>query len=138
MPLPAKILIVDDEPHIRAFLRKLVRANLPGCIATEAADAATALATYTQERPDLVLLDINLIGSSGLDVLAQIRALNPAAVVVMVTAVNVMKAVNQALTNGAHGYILKDQSHEEISRTLMDLIATAFGDEAPSPEAPGA
>jgi DNA-binding NarL/FixJ family response regulator len=136
MALPAKILIVDDEPHIRAFLRKLVRANVPGCVAYEAGDTAAAVATYERERPDLVLLDVNLIGSSGLDALAQIRAVNPAAVVVMVTAVAVLGTVQKALESGAHGYILKDQPHEEISRTLMDLIATAFDDEPPPAKGP--
>ncbi len=127
MPMPAKVLIVDDEPHLRTLMSKLVRVNLGGAAVLEAGDGPTAFALYQQERPDLVLLDINLIGSSGLDTLGQIRAFDPDAVVIMLTAVNVRRAVEEATKQGASGYILKDTPYEEIAQALRDIVTAVFG-----------
>lgn len=128
MAHPSKILIVDDEVHLRALLRKLVRINLGAPTVVEAADGPGAVALYKSERPDLVLLDINLIGSSGLEALGEIRAFDPEAVVVMLTAVDVRSAVEEATAKGASGYILKDTPHEEVAQALRDIVATVFGD----------
>lgn len=136
MPHLAKVLIVDDEPHLRKYFGQLVRANLGGPAILEAGDGATATALYATENPDLVLLDINLIGGSGLDVLGELRAADPEAVVVMVTAVDVRTAIEEAMAKGAAGYILKDSPFEEISAALKDIVAANFED--PSTDNPPA
>ncbi|MCF7689742.1 MAG: response regulator transcription factor [Cephaloticoccus sp.] len=131
MPNPAKILIVDDELHIRKYLSLLVRTSLGVSTVIEAADGATALTLYASEKPDMVLLDINLIGGSGLEVLGQLLQLDPDAVVVMNTAVNIRRSVEEAVEKGASGYILKDTPQEEIVAALREIINDVFGD-APS------
>ena len=129
-----RVLVVDDEPHIRAYVKMLVRATLEATEITEAGDQATALARFAETRPQLVLLDINIIGGNGLEVLRQIRAQDPEVVVVMVTAVNVRHTIEEALQAGANGYIMKDSSDDEIARTLREIIEDANApDHGPSP-----
>jgi DNA-binding NtrC family response regulator len=83
MPVP-NVLVVDDDPLQRWAVREQLQAW--GYVVIEADGAATALATYRAESPDLVLLDLRLGEDSGLDVLKDIRALDPSAAVIMITA----------------------------------------------------
>jgi DNA-binding NarL/FixJ family response regulator len=126
MPSPSKVLVVDDEPHVRVYVSQLVKATLTDIEILQAGDEATALSLYDQHRPELVLLDINLIGSSGLDVLAGIVALNPDAVVIMLTAINVRHTIEDAVAKGASGYILKESSFEEMAEALREVVRTHF------------
>jgi DNA-binding NarL/FixJ family response regulator len=122
---PPQVLIVDDEPHVRAFISALLRESFSSLSILEAGDDAAALAAMAA-RPDLVLLDINLIGSSGLDLLPQLLALHPDTVVVMLTAVSVRQAIEQAMARGARGYVLKDGTLEELEAALRDVIRDNF------------
>jgi DNA-binding NarL/FixJ family response regulator len=126
MPSPSKVLVVDDEPHVRVYVSQLAKATLADIEILQAGDEATALSLYAQHRPDLVLLDINLIGSSGLDVLAGIVALNPDAVVIMLTAINVRHTIEDAMAKGAAGYILKESSFEEMAEALREAVRASF------------
>jgi DNA-binding NarL/FixJ family response regulator len=115
MDLPYKVLVVDDEPHIRTYVSMLVRDTLTESTVVQAGDEAGAMAQFAATKPDLVMLDINLIGSSGLDVLEKIRQLDPAVVIIMLTAVNVRHVVEEAMAKGANGYILKESTNEEMA-----------------------
>ena len=126
MPSPSKVLVVDDEPHVRVYVSQLAKATLADIEILQAGDEETALSLYTQHRPELVLLDINLIGSSGLDVLSRIVALNPDAVVIMLTAVNVRHTIEDAMAKGAAGYILKESSFEEMAEALREAVRASF------------
>jgi DNA-binding NarL/FixJ family response regulator len=126
MPSPSKVLVVDDEPHVRVYVSQLAKATLADIEILQAGDEETALSLYTQHRPELVLLDINLIGSSGLDVLSRIIALNPDAVVIMLTAVNVRHTIEDAMAKGAAGYILKESSFEEMAEALREAVRASF------------
>ncbi|AOS43652.1 putative transcriptional regulatory protein TcrX [Lacunisphaera limnophila] len=135
MANPTKVLVVDDEPHLQVFMTLLVRTTLTEVSVVAAGDEATAMAQFHATRPDLVLLDINLIGSSGLDVLTQIRQVDPEVVVVMLTAVNVRQVIEEAMARGANGYILKEASEEEMADTLREILE-ADNDRAEAPRQP--
>lgn len=122
MPDPTRVLIVDDEPHVRAYLKMLVRDTLLAVEICEAADVTEALARFAEFRPDLVLLDVNIVGGTGLEVLRGIRSQNPGVVVVMITAVNVRHTIEEAIAAGADGYIMKDAGDDEIARTLREIL----------------
>jgi DNA-binding response OmpR family regulator len=122
MPAPNKILVVDDEPHMRAYIGALLRDLLTAVDIVEAGDEATALAQFAAQRPDLVMLDINLIGSSGLNVLKKIRAQDADVTIVMLTAVGIHQVVDEAMANGADGYILKECSYEEMAADLREVL----------------
>lgn len=127
MAVTTKVLVVDDEPHLRTFVRILLCSTFADLEVYEAGDETAALALYTEKRPDLVLLDINLIGVSGLDVLQRLRRLDPEAEVVMLTAVNVRHTIEEAQAKGAAGYILKDTDEEELTTALLEIVQARFG-----------
>ncbi len=132
MPKPSRILIIDDEPHMRTYFGLLARTTLGGPEILEAGDEAAGLAAYAERKPDLVLLDINLIGASGLDVLGKLLALDAGANVVMLTAVSLRRSIEEAQAKGAKGYILKDSGEDEVSAALREVTGELFGDAAPS------
>jgi two-component system, chemotaxis family, chemotaxis protein CheY len=121
MARPKNALLVDDEAHVRAFMRLLLRElGIEEC--WEAADGASALHLIKQHKPDLVLLDINLPGMTGLQVLGQIRQLDPDLPVVMATAQSSMSIVSEAVRLGASGYLLKHCPKEETLEALRDIV----------------
>src|SRR5712672_2116207 len=75
------VLVVDDEPPIRRFLRASLTAA--GHRAVTADDAAGALAAMTAEKPDLVILDLGLPDRSGFEVIAEIRKHSPVPIIVL-------------------------------------------------------
>lgn len=134
MDFPDKILIVDDEPHVRAFLSKIAEAHLGAPKVLESADGEGAIELFQQEQPGLVLLDVNLIGLSGLEVLERIRALDEDAVVIMLSTVNVISVIREVVDRGANGYILKNAGSEKVTESLLAAVAESFGEEADGEE----
>ena len=129
MNFPSKILIVDDEPHVRAFLSKLAQSDLGAPAVFEASDAESALELFQSKRPDLVLLDVNLIGTSGLAALEQIREVDEDVVIIMLSTTSVITAIRQAIELGANGYVLKNAGSAEVARSILEVVAESFGNE---------
>jgi two-component system chemotaxis response regulator CheY len=121
MPRPTHALIVDDEAHVRAFLRLLLK-ELGVTHTWEAADGQAAIDLTVQHKPEVVLLDINLPVVSGLQALARIRALEPDIPVIMVTSQTAMSTVQEAARLGAAGYVLKHVPKPEALRSLAEAI----------------
>ena len=113
----SKVLIVDDEPTIRWALTEALRGWGYETIEAET-DAATQAAVVT-ERPDVVLLDINLPDSSGLDLLREIKRRHPQAAVIMITAETLFENASAALRGGADDFIGKPV-HLEGLRFALD------------------
>ena len=90
MSFPRKILLTDDEAHIRKFIG-LVLKKFGDPRILEASDGAIAVQLYAQEKPDLVLLDVNMPNLDGLQALEQIKRLDPDALVVMLTGITVAR-----------------------------------------------
>jgi two-component system OmpR family response regulator len=99
-----KILIVDDEERISSLLSEWFRDKYAIRVA---ADGQTAVEYATSDRPDVVLLDINIPKISGLEVLKRMRALYPKLPVIMVTGTSDEVAVTTALMRGAFAYVPK-------------------------------
>ena len=122
MALPSNALIVDDEPHVRTFLRLLLReVGVTEC--WEATDGGQALAMALHHQPELILLDINLPVMSGLEVLDQLRAAKCESPVIMVTSQSAMKSVLESARLGAIGYILKHSPKDQALTTLRETLA---------------
>ena len=128
MPFTGKILIVDDEPHVRKFVG-LVARSLGSPTLIEAADGQQALEVYASQQPDLVLLDVNMPVLDGLSALTAIRTRNPEAVVVMMTSLVNRQTVEACLQAGAAGYLRKDTPKDEIQAELAAIIRESFADE---------
>jgi two-component system KDP operon response regulator KdpE len=124
---PAKILVVDDEPH----LVKLVRSNLEAqrYKVITAMDGPSALALVEKEGADLVILDIMLPGMDGFDVLQKIREFSSVPVI-MLTARDQDVDVVRGLRSGADDYVKKPFSvHELLARVEAVLRRAASNDE---------
>jgi CheY-like chemotaxis protein len=122
---PQKVLIIDDEPHIRAYLRLIV-GEAGATEIKEAGDGPNALLMYQHFEPDLVMLDFNLPGEDGLAILERIIAHDPAACVVMMTAVASREMVEKCAAAGALNYIRKDTPRDQILQTLRTSWSDAI------------
>jgi CheY-like chemotaxis protein len=120
---PQRILVVDDEAHIRTYLR-LILQSLGATEIHEAGDGPNALMLYQQHHPDLVMLDFNLPGEDGLEILQHLLELDPDAPVVMMTAVASREIVEQCAAAGALNYIRKDTPRDGIAKALRETWAS--------------
>jgi CheY-like chemotaxis protein len=121
MTFTGKILLVDDEPHVRKYLGLIVR-GLGSPVTIEATTGEEALSKYAAESPDLVLLDVNMPMMNGLQILAGIMAQDPKAQVVMLTSLANRQTIEECLKIGAVGYIRKDTPKEAILAELAAIV----------------
>jgi two-component system, NarL family, invasion response regulator UvrY len=112
-----KILIVDDHPIVRAGLRRLLAAE-PQMDVQEATNGSEALSLFRSHRPGLVILDLNLPGVGGIEVLGRLKAEEPAVRVLILSVHDDAIYVTRALQAGAIGYISKHAPPDQ----LMDAI----------------
>jgi len=115
-----KLLIVDDEPALRKALRTSLMAS--GFDVAEARNGDEALAMLPQTPVDLVLLDINMPGRSGIDVCRRIRALSMHTGIVMVTVRDSEEDKVQALEAGADDFITKPYLLREMVARLRAVL----------------
>jgi DNA-binding NarL/FixJ family response regulator len=112
-----KILIVDDHPIIRAGLRRLL-AGEPGIEIREAATGREGISAFREDRPALVILDLNLLGLGGLEVIARLKIADPAARILVLSMHDEEIHVTRALQAGAMGYITKNAPPELIIEAI--------------------
>lgn len=135
MPFDLRAMVVDDDDHVRTFLVVLLRKIVSGPI-TEARNGEEAVNLYRSERPDLVMLDVNMPVMDGLEALARIREVNPAAVVIMITSLAMRRIVESALQAGATNFIRKDTPREMMAEIISETITANLVPGAPSAERP--
>ena len=117
------VLVVDDEPAIRRFLRTSLGAV--GHRVVTADDAAGALAGLASEKPDVIILDLGLPDRSGLDVIAEIRQRSPVPIIVL-SARNDERSKVAALDLGADDYLAKPFGMAELMARLRAALRHAF------------
>jgi two-component system NtrC family response regulator len=119
LPEPFRVLVVDDEPAqlelVAGFLRKR------GFDTEEASDGAAALARFKREPFDLVLTDQKMPDCSGLELLDRVRALNPEAAVIIVTAYGTIETAVSAIKAGAADYLTKPLNLEELLHRVQQV-----------------
>ena len=123
MAKPDTILVVDDEPPIRRFLRTSLSAS--GYRVVEAEDAAGGMRLLTAEKPDLVILDLGLPDRSGLDLIPEIRKTSPVPIVVL-SARHDERSKVEALDFGADDYLSKPFGMAELMARLRAAMRHAF------------
>jgi two-component system chemotaxis response regulator CheY len=143
MPRPVNALIIDDEAHVRVFIKLLLK-QLGIETIWEAGDGSAALEQAALHKPDVILLDINLPQVGGLEVLAKLKAAHPSIPVIIVSSQSTMKTVIQTRELGAEAYVLKHAPKTEVLQMLSDAFdniansgdaETADGGAAPAPPA---
>ena len=118
------VLLVEDHFLARIALRSVLAGHPQICVIGEAGDGEQGLAMYRALRPDVMLLDLRLPGTSGFDVLTRVRREFADARVVVLSNYQGSEDVYRAVRSGAAGYLTKDASGQE----LIDAITTVHRD----------
>ncbi|PCR95264.1 DNA-binding response regulator [Pseudomonas sp. FW215-R2] len=119
--MTCNLLLVDDHSLIRAGVRALVL-DIPGyAVIGEANDGSQLLEMVEQLNPDIVLLDISMKETGGLEALQRLRRVRPHSKVLILSMHTDPALIMQALESGAHGYLLKDTTATELEHALEAL-----------------
>jgi DNA-binding NarL/FixJ family response regulator len=116
-----KILLVEDHAVVREGVRRLLSVHMTASIA-EAGDVESALALYAQDKPDLVILDLNLTGAGGLEMLRRLLAIEPDAKVLIFSMHAEPGFAARALKAGAKGYVSKSAPSEELIAAVNRVL----------------
>jgi len=113
-----KVLIVDDHAVVRLGLNTLLSDEKDIIIVGEAANADQAMTQIELNKPDVVILDIQIPGKNGIEVCKDIVSQYPNTKVVMLTSHTSDEFITQAIRAGASGYVLKQVGNEELLRAI--------------------
>jgi DNA-binding NarL/FixJ family response regulator len=143
-----RIVIADDHAIVRAGLKQMFAIMPDMEVIAEAVDGESVLETLRHSRNDILLLDLNMLGISGPDLIARIRAHWPKQPVLVLSMHDTAQIASRALKAGADGYVTKDSEPEVLLAAIrkvaaggrfissevaqkMALLATASGDRMP-------
>jgi DNA-binding NarL/FixJ family response regulator len=113
-----KILIVDDHPVVRRGLHSILTNMNDIQVVGEAENSVQALDRTRQLRPDVVILDIRLPGSSGLQIIQALKQIHAEVKIVVLTSYDTDEHLFGALSSGAHAFLLKSVAHEEVAEAI--------------------
>jgi DNA-binding NarL/FixJ family response regulator len=114
---------VEDHPVFRQGLVQMVNAERDLSVCGQAKDAAHALEEIARLKPDLALVDISLPGKSGLELIKELRAVNRAIKLLVVSMHDEALYANRVLRAGGDGYIMKQEDLDEIINAIRDVLA---------------
>ena len=126
---PITLLLVDDSELVRTGLRTLLTARgdrQQFTVLVEASTVAAAVTEAARVAPDVVLLDIRLPDGTGFEACRQILAKQPETRVLILTSVIDDNLVYEAMSSGAHGYLLKEINAQALWQAIIDVAAGKF------------
>jgi DNA-binding NarL/FixJ family response regulator len=118
--MTTKVAIVEDHPDIRLSLTEWINAAPDHQCVCACPDAETALIEIPRARPDVVLVDIQLPGQSGIACIARLKQTMPDLLAIVVTVYRDRELLFQALKAGASGYLLKRSTPEEVLHAISE------------------
>ena len=124
--MPASILIVDDHPLFVEALKLVIQEAFPQARLSEATSIDSARSVLERQGPfDLVLLDLSMPGTRGLDGLIELRSRYPKLPIVVVSALEDPRIIHEVMTCGAAGFISKSSRGSDLGRAIKDTLAGA-------------
>ena len=120
-----KAMVVDDDEHVRTFLVVLVRKLVSGTV-FEARNGLEAIEVYQEEKPELILLDVNMPLLDGMATLERLKEINPEVVVIMITSLAMRRIVEEAVQGGAAHFIRKDTSKAQMIQIIKETVCHAY------------
>jgi DNA-binding NarL/FixJ family response regulator len=118
-----RILIVDDHEVVRRGLRQILAEAVPSCVVAEAGDSAGALGAIAGTAWDLLILDVNIPGRSGLEVLEDAKRLRPGMPVLVVSAYPEEELAVRCIRLGAAGYLGKNTASTELVGAVRKVLS---------------
>ena len=116
-----KVLIVDDSGYMRQVIRKYLEPK-GFVIVGEAADGWEAIQLFDQLRPDVVTMDISMKKLGGIEATKKIKAMDPKAKVIMVSALGESRFIKEAIKAGANDFIIKPFAEERLIGSISNII----------------
>lgn len=107
-----KLLVIDDEELVCEGLSRILKEQ--GYLVNSVTEGAIALQMIKEREYDLILLDINLPGTNGIDLLPEIRYISPNSLIIMITAYSDVHLAVKAMKAGAYDYFIKSSDHDEL------------------------
>lgn len=121
MSQPIRILLVDDHAVLRAGLKSLLNAEPDMTVIGEAGDGQSCLDLAGELQPDVILLDLNMPGLGGLDILAELGQRAPGSRVLVLTMHDDAVYLRQVLASGGAGYVLKQAADSELLSAIRTV-----------------
>jgi DNA-binding NarL/FixJ family response regulator len=121
-PANSRVFIVEDHPVFREGLVRMVGSETGLEICGEAGDYEKGLGGVKRLKPDLVLVDLELPGKSGLDLIKKIRSLKLPVKLLVVSMYDEALYADRVLRAGGDGYIMKEESPDEIIHAIRDVL----------------
>lgn len=118
-----EISIVEDDPSLGAILSEIIQSSPDWKLLKHYPSAELALQGMAASAPEVVLMDIQLPGMSGIDCVGKLKAAHPETLVLMVTVYDNNERIFDALAAGASGYLLKRDIPAKLMEALDDLLA---------------
>ncbi len=142
MKTESTILVIDDHPLLRKGMAQLIEMDKEFSLIGEAANGEEGIELAARLKPDIILLDLNMKGMDGMQVLEQLKKAECPALIIVLTVSNNEQDLVAALSGGADGYLLKDMEPDDIlsklrnaahghiilDETLTGLLANSFRD----------
>ena len=119
-----RVMIVDDHQIIRDGLREFIESRPEMTVVGDAGARAAALEVAARELPDVIVLDLDLDGVSGLDLLPELLAAAPRASVIILTGVREAEKRDRAMELGAKGVVLKERGVSELLSAIEKVHRT--------------
>src|SRR5687767_3068438 len=119
----ARIVLVDDHPICRQGLREIIESQKDLSVCGTAEDIHSALVEVERLRPDLVVIDISLKDSNGLELLKDLKVRTPALKVLMLSMHDEVLYAQRALRAGAGGYIMKQEATDKVLTAIRRVLS---------------
>lgn len=120
---PARIVIVDDHPLVRERLAEVIHREPDLRVCGEAEDRAGAVDIVSREKPDLVIIDLTLKRSNGLDLVKDLHALHPNLRLLVLSMQDESLYAERVVRAGAHGYITKYEATDRILLAIRQVLS---------------
>jgi len=117
-----RVLIADDHPIVRHGVRRMLEAESDLAVTGEAGTCAEALERALRDDCDFVLLDLNMPGRGGLDVLQELKRQRPDLPVLILSMYDEVQFAVRAIKAGAAGYLTKDSAGDELVRAIRHIV----------------
>jgi len=118
----AQILVIDDDATYRQILREFI--ENAGHAVREAESADQGVAIFLKEKIDLVISDLMMPGKSGMDLLHELRAINPKVLFILITGYPTLDAAKEGIRAGAYDFLVKPVEMDQLAAVMKRALST--------------